>query len=156
MIRSTDSKRNSFATKLTCDHHIKGASFLQDLCKTSVRELQKPHSFAGLELFPRRSCCHIRDFTIYNAVVNDNATRQKYHWLKEESNRIARAARISAHSLAALCTTTTWNHQIWGFEDNASAQMWFYTSLFLLWKRSYQFIFRILGPDCTTSAKEMA
>ena len=26
----------------------------------------------------------IRDFTIYDAVVNENATKQQYHWLKEE------------------------------------------------------------------------
>ena len=25
-----------------------------------------------------------RDFTIYDAVVNENATKQQYHWLKEE------------------------------------------------------------------------
>ena len=26
----------------------------------------------------------IRDLTIYDAVVNENATKQQYHWLKEE------------------------------------------------------------------------
>ena len=25
-----------------------------------------------------------RDFTIYDAVVNENASKQQYHWLKEE------------------------------------------------------------------------
>ena len=27
---------------------------------------------------------HVRDFKIYDAVVNENATKQQYHWLKEE------------------------------------------------------------------------
>ena len=27
---------------------------------------------------------NIRDFTIYGAVVNENATKQQYDWLKEE------------------------------------------------------------------------
>ena len=26
----------------------------------------------------------IRDFKIYDTVVNENATRQQYHWLKKE------------------------------------------------------------------------
>ena len=37
-----------------------------------------------------------RDFKIYDAVVNENATKQQYHWLKEKKNRAARAARISS------------------------------------------------------------
>ena len=28
--------------------------------------------------------CLRRDFTIYDAVVNENASKQQYHWLKEE------------------------------------------------------------------------
>ena len=28
--------------------------------------------------------CLIRDFKIYDAVVNEKATKQEYHWLKEE------------------------------------------------------------------------
>ena len=27
---------------------------------------------------------YIRDFKIYDAVVDENATKQQYHWLKEE------------------------------------------------------------------------
>ena len=27
---------------------------------------------------------HIRDFKIYEVVVDENATKQQYHWLKEE------------------------------------------------------------------------
>ena len=34
------------------------------------------------------------------------------------NNRAARAARI----LAVLCITTTWNYQIWGFDDNVRMQ----------------------------------
>ena len=26
----------------------------------------------------------IRDFTVYDAFVNENTTKQQYHWLKEE------------------------------------------------------------------------
>ena len=29
-------------------------------------------------------CSVTRDFAIYDAVVNENATKQQYHWLNEE------------------------------------------------------------------------
>ena len=68
--------------------------------------------------------------------------------LMRKNNRAAREARILAQIRAVLCTTTTWNHQIWDFDDNVSVQMWTFGSLFLLWNCSYQFIFRILRPHC--------
>ena len=32
----------------------------------------------------RALTANIRDFKIYDAVVDENATKQHYHWLKEE------------------------------------------------------------------------
>ena len=78
-------------------------------------------------------------FTIFDAVVNEYATK-KYHWLKEEKESCCTCERILANIRAVLCTTTTWNHQIWSFDDNASAQMQNLHSTFLLWNRSYQFL----------------
>ena len=41
-------------------------------------------SFVEVPFNPLTPGSETGDFTIYDAVVNENATKQRYHWLKEE------------------------------------------------------------------------
>ena len=44
-------------------------------------------------------------------------------------NHASRAARILPNIWEVLCMKTTWNHQIWGFDDNISMQLRIFHSL---------------------------
>ena len=59
---------------------------LSDWFKNFSRPLSKLNGIAtNLDGFVARfAAAVIRDFTIYDAVVNENASKQQYHWLKEE------------------------------------------------------------------------
>ena len=57
----------------------------------------------------------LKDLKIYDAVVNE----KQHHWLKEENNRAARAARILAHIRSVLCTNNVKSPNS-RFDDNLS------------------------------------
>ena len=105
--------------------------------------------FPFLDTPKTRSFLITKDFTIYDAVVNENATKQQCHWLRGKIIVLHVRTHFSKYS-CVLFTATTWSHQNWGFDDNASVQMWIFNSLFSLTNRLYQFSFRILRPHCAT------
>ena len=55
--------------------------------------------------------------------------RKSHKATKSRNNHAAGASHILASIFAVLFTTTTWNHQIWGFDDNA----WYKCESFILY-----------------------
>ena len=75
---------------------------------------------------------------------NDDARKQCSDWLNEENNRAARAARTLIQFFDVVGQMTTWNFQIYGFNDNVNRQQKIFHSLYLLQRRLYQSISRVL------------
>ena len=107
--------------------------------------------FPFLDTPKTRSFLITKNFKIYDAVVNENATKQQCHWLREKIIVL----HVRTHSNTYSCVTlhsNSWREvtKIWGFDDNASVRMWIFNSLFSLTNRLSQFSFRILRPHCAT------
>ena len=58
-------------------------------------------------------------------------------WMRK-ADRAARAARTLIEFFDVVCQMTTWNFQIYGFNDNVNAQQQIIQSLHLILRRFYQ------------------
>ena len=70
-------------------------------------------------------------FSIDDGDGNDNTTNKQFHWSSEENERAARVARTYEQVLAILCKTTTWNYNVYRFDDNLSIQLYSFNFLYL-------------------------
>ena len=57
-------------------------------------------------------------FSIDDGDGNDNATNKQFDWSSEETKRAARVARNYEQVRAILYKTTTWNYNVYRFDDN--------------------------------------
>ena len=76
-------------------------------------------------------------FSIDDGDGNYNATNKQFHWSSEENKRAARVARTYEQVRAILCKTTTWNYNVYRFQDNLGIQMYSFNSLYLIWRRTH-------------------
>ena len=80
----------------------------------------------------------IGSFNIDDGDGNDSATNKQFDWSSEKNKRAARAARTYEQVRAILCKTTTWNYNVYRFDDHVGIQLYTFNSLYLLSRRTHQ------------------
>ena len=80
----------------------------------------------------------VGSFSIDEGDGNYNATNKQFHWSSKENKRAARVARTYEQVRAMLCKTTTWNYDVYRFDDNLGIQMYSFNSLYLISRRTHQ------------------
>ena len=83
----------------------------------------------------------------------DEITNKQFDWSNEESKRAARVARNYEHVRAILCKTTTWNYNVYRFDDNWCIQLYSFNSLYFISRRTHQSSYSVLCQNYTTRTR---
>ena len=90
----------------------------------------------------------IGSFSNIDGNCKDEARKNNLIGWMRKNNRAARAARTLAKFFDVICQMTTWNFQLWGFNDNAwthnNKSFMTFHSLDLLQRRFYQSICTVM------------
>ena len=73
-------------------------------------------------------------FSINDGEGNNNATNKQFNWSSEEN----KCAHTYEQVCAILCKTTTWNYNVYPFEDNLGIQLYSFNSLYLISRGTHQ------------------
>ena len=73
-------------------------------------------------------------FSIDDGDGNYNARNKQFDWSSEENKRVVRTYE---QVRAILCKTTTWNYNVYRFDDNLGIQLYSFNSLYLISRRAH-------------------